>query len=455
MGKAQEVALTSQEPGERLPLLAQAAPPAKIYLSQEEVVLQAGSGPWAGLRKALFGLLGALFGGMLLMAILLLVTMPRPKPALAWWQRASFYHLPKAAFPDSDGDGQGDLGGVRDHLDQLLELPVHGLVLGSIFGGDVANLSHVHPAHGSLGHWQALLRDARKREIRILLEFPVCEEEMDPVAEPNQTRQLLKRAMAFWDSEGMHGFLVKKEPTRCLEMVLDAWGELDQEIPPVRGEERVLMVWDESEACNISHKVPSRVILTCHIPSSGKNLTSQAIVQRMERILGNPGAPWPSWMVPQSLLVDNNLGQMLGVLLLTLPGVPLLPGGKGSPIHLERDPMNGNTNGHPLANVYRSLLALRANSSPLRGTGFAPLTLADPSVNVLSFIRPGSCSGILVVLNLGSYPFQLRLEQLGIPAPAKILFNTALVSQTEVNMEVVKVAPGQAVLLRVPRGLGQ
>nr|XP_008123513.1 PREDICTED: 4F2 cell-surface antigen heavy chain [Anolis carolinensis] len=455
MGQAEDVAATSQVPGERLPLLAQAAPPTKIYLSQEEVVLQAGSGPWAGLRKALFGLLGALFGGMLLMAILLLVTMPRAKPPLAWWQRASFYHLPKTAFPDSDGDGQGDLGGVRGQLDQLLELPIQGLILGSVLEGDVANLSCVLPACGALDPWRALLRDARKREIRILLEFPICQEEMDLVAEPNQTKQLLKRAMRFWDSEGVHGFLVKKEPTRCLEMVLDAWSELDQEIPPVRGEERVLMVWDESEACNVSHKVPSRVILICYIPRSGKNLSSQAIVQRMERISGDPGAPWPSWMVPQGLPVDNDLEEMLGVLLLTLPGVPLLSGGKGSPIHLDKDSMDGSTSRHPLVNVYRSLLALRANSSPLRGTGFAPLTLAGPSEKVLSFLRPGSCSGVLVVLNLGSYPFELHLEQVGIPGPAKVLFSTLSMSKTEVNMEVVMVAPGQAVLLRVPRGLGQ
>ncbi|KAH0631630.1 hypothetical protein JD844_006060 [Phrynosoma platyrhinos] len=297
MGKVEDTVLTSQVSGEHLPLLGQAAP-ITTYLSQDEVVQQAGAATWVRLRKATFGLLGALFACMLIMAVLLLLTMPRPRPPLAW----------------------------------------------------------------------------------------------------------------------------------------------------------VLMVWDESDACNISRRVPRRVILTCYLPGAGGNLSAQAVAQQVERVLGYPGAPWPSWTVPQGLPVAPDLGEMLGVLLLTLPGVPLLPGGKGSPVQLDRDPLKGSTNGHRVARLYHSLLALHANSYPLRGIGFAPLPLVDPSKDIFAFLRPGPCSSILVVLNLGSQPLQLNLEQLSIPIPAKVLFSTRSLPEKEVNAEGIQLAPHQAILLKVPRG---
>ncbi|XP_042295112.1 uncharacterized protein LOC121915193 isoform X2 [Sceloporus undulatus] len=454
MGKVKDTVILSQMSGEHLPLLGQAAPIA-TYLSQDEVVQQAGAARWVCLRRATFGLLGVLFACLLIMAVLLLLTMPRPRPPLAWWQKASFYHLPAASFPDSNGDGHGDLGGVRHQLDHLLERSIQALVLGSILEGH--NLSHILPAHGSLGHLQALVNDAHKREIQILLELPVGEEGMEEAAEGNQTKQLLKRAMQFWDTQGVHGFMVKKEPLWHMEMVLDVWSELDSEVvaAPSRGEERVLMVWDESETCNISRRVPSgSVILTCYLLKDGANLTAQAVAQQVERVLGYPGAPWPSWTVPRGLLEAPDLGEMLGVLLLTLPGAPFLPGGKGSPIQPERDPTKGSTNGHPLAGLYHSLLALHANTYPLRGIDFVLLPLVDPSKDVFAFLRLGSCASILVVLNLGSQPFQLSLKQLGIPGPAKVLFSTRPVPQREVDAEGVQFTPHQAILLKVPRGHG-
>lgn len=107
MGKVEDTVI-SQMPSERLPLLCQAAPSATC-LSQEEVVQQAGTAPWQGLRKTLLCLVGALFSCLLTTAVLLLVTMPRP--TIAWWQKSTYYHLPPISFSDSNHDGHGDLEG--------------------------------------------------------------------------------------------------------------------------------------------------------------------------------------------------------------------------------------------------------------------------------------------------------------------------------------------------------
>ncbi|XP_062996745.1 amino acid transporter heavy chain SLC3A2-like [Elgaria multicarinata webbii] len=452
MGKVEDTAIVSQVPSEHLPLLSPAAP-STTYLTQEEVVQQASTAPWPGLRKALLYLLGVVFACMLSMAILLLLRMPRPRPPLAWWQKSSFYRLPPTSFPDSNGDGYGDLAGVSCQLDQLLGLSIQALVLGPILEGDLANLSSLLPAHGSLEQLQALANDGRKRGVRILLELPTLEENLDRILEDNQTDQHLKGAMQFWQAQGVHGFLVPKDPAWLLDAVLNAWSELDSEMQTDRGEERVLIVLDKSQSCNISRWVPSNVILACHLLEVESNLSAQALAQRVEEgTLRHPGTPWPGWMVPRGLPLVADLGEMLGVLLLSLPGVPLLQGGAGSPVPLDNELTKGSSNGHPLANLYRSLLALRANSFALRGVDFVSLPLADHSEDIFAYLRPGSCSDILVFLNLGSRPCQLNLNQLSIPAPAKVLFSTYPEPQKEISLVLVRLMPHQAVLLQVPRG---
>ncbi|XP_054855928.1 4F2 cell-surface antigen heavy chain-like [Eublepharis macularius] len=446
MGKA-EAMDACQVPSERLPLLCQAAP-SPTYLSQEEVVQQASAAPWQGLRQVLLCLLGALFACMLATALLLLVTMPRPPPPLAWWQKASFYHLPPTAFPDSNGDGHGDLRGVRPLLDRLLELPVQALVLGSILEGDSANLSRICSAHGSLEQLRALVNDGHKQGIRILLELPTWAEGPDMDAEDNRTEQHLKRALQFWQAQGVNGFLVAKDPAWRLDAVLNSWSDLGRQSGMNQGEERVLMVWDQSETCNISRRVPSRVILTCNLPGPERNLTAGALTQQVEAALQYPRGPWPGWTVPRGLLLTADLAETLGVLLFSLPGTPLLQGGAGSPILLGST-MKPSTNGHPLTTLYQSLLLLHARSFALQGASFAPLPLPGHLEDIFAFLRPGSCSGILVVLNLGSQPCPLNLSQLSFPTRAKVLFSTHPEPQSEVKMEGVGLAPHQALLLRV------
>ncbi|XP_028598225.2 amino acid transporter heavy chain SLC3A2-like [Podarcis muralis] len=454
MGKAEDVVLTSQVPSESIPLLGHALP-SPTYLSQEEVVQQAGSAPWPGVRKALLCLLGALFACLLALAVLLLVTMPRPRPPLVWWQKASFYHLPPASFPDSDGDGQGDLEGVRRQLDRILAFSIQALVLGPILESDLANLSRILPAHGSQEQLEALVDVGKKEGLRILLELPVWEEELDSPAKHNRTHQHLKGAFQFWQALGVHGFLVGKDPTWRLEAVLDAWSELGAQTKPDRGQEKVLIVRDESERCNISCRVPDSAILCCRLLGAERNLTAQGLAQRVEGALGHPRVPWPGWMVPWGSPLKAGLGEMLAVLQLTLPGVPLLQGGEGSPVPLQNASTEGSSDRALLENLHRSLLTLHASSFALHGVDYIPLPLAGHSEDVFVFLRPGSCSAILVVLNLGPQPFQLILSQLNFLVPAKVLFSTHPEPQRESNVDRVRLRPHQAVLLQVPRGHGQ
>ncbi len=79
---------------------------------------------------------------------------------------------------DSNGDGVGDLAGIRARLDHLAWLGVDALWLSPIFpspmadfGYDVSDYCDVDPLFGSLADFDALLADAHARGIRVLLDF--------------------------------------------------------------------------------------------------------------------------------------------------------------------------------------------------------------------------------------------------------------------------------------------
>jgi alpha-glucosidase len=79
---------------------------------------------------------------------------------------------------DSSGDGIGDLAGIPARLDYLVRLGLEGLWLTPFypspmadFGYDVADYTGVDPIFGTLADFDALLRDAHARDLRVILDF--------------------------------------------------------------------------------------------------------------------------------------------------------------------------------------------------------------------------------------------------------------------------------------------
>ena len=50
-------------------------------------------------------------------------------PSTLWWTDAVVYQLYPRSFADSNGDGRGDLEGVRQHLDHLQSIGVNAIWL--------------------------------------------------------------------------------------------------------------------------------------------------------------------------------------------------------------------------------------------------------------------------------------------------------------------------------------
>jgi alpha-glucosidase len=102
----------------------------------------------------------------------------RSTGTVPWWQDAVVYHVYPRSFADSDGDGVGDLPGVRAHLDHLAWLGVDALWLSPFypspladFGYDVSDYCDVDPRLGTLADFDALVADAHDLGLRVLVDW--------------------------------------------------------------------------------------------------------------------------------------------------------------------------------------------------------------------------------------------------------------------------------------------
>jgi alpha-glucosidase len=101
----------------------------------------------------------------------------RAVPATSWWRDAVIYQVYVRSFADGNGDGIGDLLGVRGKLDYLAELGVDAIWLTPFytspmadFGYDVADYRNVDPIFGSLADARALIEDAHRHGLRVIVD---------------------------------------------------------------------------------------------------------------------------------------------------------------------------------------------------------------------------------------------------------------------------------------------
>lgn len=95
-----------------------------------------------------------------------------------WWKRGVVYQVYPWSFQDSNGDGVGDLTGVRQRLEYLAWLGVDAIWLSPIypspmadFGYDVADYCNVDPRFGTLQDFDALIEDAHRLGLKVILDF--------------------------------------------------------------------------------------------------------------------------------------------------------------------------------------------------------------------------------------------------------------------------------------------
>ena len=97
---------------------------------------------------------------------------------LNWWRDAVFYQVYIRSFADADGDGVGDLRGLRQHLPYLRDLGIDALWITPFYpspmvdhGYDVADPRGVDPLFGDLPEFDLLLTEAHAVGLRVTIDL--------------------------------------------------------------------------------------------------------------------------------------------------------------------------------------------------------------------------------------------------------------------------------------------
>ncbi|MEA4943219.1 MAG: glycoside hydrolase family 13 protein [Propionicimonas sp.] len=95
-----------------------------------------------------------------------------------WWRDAVIYQIYPRSFADGNGDGTGDLAGVRSRLPYLRDLGVDAVWFTPWYlspladgGYDVADYRRIDPAFGTLEEAEALIREAAELGIRTIIDI--------------------------------------------------------------------------------------------------------------------------------------------------------------------------------------------------------------------------------------------------------------------------------------------
>jgi alpha-glucosidase len=105
-------------------------------------------------------------------------TTASPRTDDDWWRSAVVYQVYVRSFADSNGDGVGDLEGIRERLPYLRDLGVDALWLTPFYtspmvdgGYDVADYRDVDPMFGTLADFDAMITDAHTLGLRIIVDL--------------------------------------------------------------------------------------------------------------------------------------------------------------------------------------------------------------------------------------------------------------------------------------------
>ena len=95
-----------------------------------------------------------------------------------WWRNSAVYQIYLRSFSDGNGDGVGDLAGLRERLPYLADLGVDALWINPWYlspmvdgGYDVADYRQIDPLFGTLHEAETLIKEAHALQLRVIIDM--------------------------------------------------------------------------------------------------------------------------------------------------------------------------------------------------------------------------------------------------------------------------------------------
>lgn len=95
-----------------------------------------------------------------------------------WWRRATVYEIYLRSFADGNGDGVGDIAGLRDRLGYLADLGVGAVWITPWYlspmadgGYDVTDFRAIDPLYGDLASAEAVIAEAHAHRLKVIIDL--------------------------------------------------------------------------------------------------------------------------------------------------------------------------------------------------------------------------------------------------------------------------------------------
>lgn len=99
-------------------------------------------------------------------------------PGREWWRSSVIYQVYPRSFADGNGDGMGDLQGIKNRLPDLADLGVDAVWFSPFFsspqkdaGYDVSDYRNIDPLFGSLDDFDELVAEAKKLGLKVIVDL--------------------------------------------------------------------------------------------------------------------------------------------------------------------------------------------------------------------------------------------------------------------------------------------
>ena len=97
-----------------------------------------------------------------------------------WWHSSVVYQIYPRSFNDSNGDGIGDINGIREKLDYLKELGIDVIWLSPVYkspnddnGYDISDYQDIMDDFGTMKDFDELLEEVHKRDMKLIIDLVV------------------------------------------------------------------------------------------------------------------------------------------------------------------------------------------------------------------------------------------------------------------------------------------